>query len=97
LIQANDLPNYYVNWAKQQFGSKHAKEIAEMLSLYTKYNARRTPEMLTASIYSVENYREADRIVEEYKQLLKKSTSIYEQLSEDYKTSYYQLVQSPQI
>jgi hypothetical protein len=94
-IHAKDLPNYYVNWAKQQFGNEHAKEIAEMLSFYTKYNARRTPEMLTAATYSVENYREADRIVEEYKQLLKKSTSIYELLSERYKTSYYQLVQSP--
>ena len=94
-IQAKDLPDYYVNWAKQQFGNEHAKEIAEMLSLYTKFNARRTPEMLTAATYSVENYREADRIVEEYKQLLKKSTSIYEQLSDEYKTSYYQLVQSP--
>lgn len=94
-IQAKDLPDYYVTWAKQQFGTEHANEIAEMLSLYTKYNARRTPEMLTASTYSVENYREADRIVEEYNQLLKKSTAVYGQLSEQYKTAYYQLVQAP--
>jgi len=94
-IQAEDLPGYYVSWAKQQFGSEHAKEIAGILSLYTKYNARRTPEMLTATTYSTENYREADRIVEEYRQLLGKSSSIYEQLSEEYKSSYYQLVQSP--
>ena len=94
-IQAKDLPNYYVSWAIQQFGNEHAKVIAELFALYTKYNSRRTPEMLTASTYSVENYREADRIVEEYKQLLKQSSSIYEQLSDEYKTSYYQLVQSP--
>ncbi len=94
-IQAADLPNYYVKWATQQFGNEHSKEIAEMLSLYTKYNARRTPEMITANTYSVENYREADRIVDEWTQLLKKSTSVYEQLSERYKTAYYQLVQSP--
>jgi hypothetical protein len=94
-VLADDLPNYYVNWAKQQFGNEHAKEISEMLSLYTKYNARRTPEMLTAITYSVENYREADRIVEEYNQLLKKSTSVYERLPESYKSAYYQLVQSP--
>lgn len=94
-IQAKDLPNYYISWVKQQFGNEYEKEIAEMLSLYTKYNARRTPEMLTDITYSVENYREADRIVEEYAQLLKKSTSIYEKLSEEYKSSYYQLVQSP--
>ncbi|HMQ08976.1 MAG TPA: glycosyl hydrolase 115 family protein [Saprospiraceae bacterium] len=94
-IQAKDLPGYYVNWAKQQFGDEHAKEIAEMLSLYTKYNARRTPEMITANTYNVENYREADRIVDEYTQLLKQSSSLYVKLSEQYKTAYYQLVQSP--
>ncbi|MFO7370786.1 MAG: glycosyl hydrolase 115 family protein [Bacteroidales bacterium] len=94
-IQAKDLPNYYINWAKQQFGNQYAKEIAGMLSLYTKYNARRTPEMITAQTYSVENYREADRIVDEYTQLLNKSTSIYDLLSERYKTAYYQLVHSP--
>lgn len=94
-IQANDLPNYYIKWAKQQFGSEYAKEIAELLSLYTKYNTRRTPEMLTADTYSVENYREADRIVDEYKQLLERSTFIYERISEKYRSSYYQLVQFP--
>ncbi len=94
-IQAADLPKYYVSWVKQQFGNQYAKEIAELLSLYTKYNARRTPEMLTGNTYSVENYREADRIVEEYNQLLKNSTSVYEQLPERHKTAYYQLVQSP--
>lgn len=94
-IQAADLPNYYVNWAKQQFGNQYAKEIAELLSLYTKYNARRTPEMLTGNTYSVENYCEADRIVEELNQLLKNSTSVYVQLPERHKTAYYQLVQSP--
>ncbi|MFA5013764.1 MAG: glycosyl hydrolase 115 family protein [Candidatus Paceibacterota bacterium] len=94
-IQAKDLPDYYVNWARQQFGNEFAKEIAEILLLYTKYNARRTPEMLTAGTYSIENYREADRIVEEYKQLLEKSTSICKQLAKEYKSAYYQLVQSP--
>jgi hypothetical protein len=94
-IQAKDLPDFYVRWARQQFGNQHAQEIAEMLSLYTKYNARRTPEMLTASTYSVENYREADRIVEEYKQLLEKSTSVYEKLPEAQKVAFYQLVHSP--
>lgn len=94
-IEASDLPNYYVKWAGQQFGSKHAEEIADLLALYTKYNARRTPEMITASTYSVENYREADRIVEEYHQLLQRSTKVYEELAEPYKAAFYQLVQSP--
>ncbi len=94
-IQAKDLPDFYIKWAKQQFGGQYAKEIAELLSLYTKYNARRTPEMLTPETYSIEYYREADRIVDEYQQLLRKSISVYKQLPDKYKTAFYQLVQSP--
>ncbi|UCH14547.1 MAG: glycosyl hydrolase 115 family protein, partial [Bacteroidales bacterium] len=94
-IQSNDLPGYYVSWAKQQFGDCHSKEIAELLSLYTKYNARRTPEMLKPDTYSLKNYREADRVVDEFKQLLEKSTNIYDQLPESYKPAFYQLVHSP--
>lgn len=94
-IQAKDLPKYYVNWASQQFGGQHPEEIAELLSLYTKYNSRRTPEMLTSNTYSIENYREADRIVEEYNTLASRSRSIYNQLPEQYKTAFFQLVLSP--
>ncbi len=94
-IQAKDLPKYYVNWAEQQFGGYYSKEIAELLSLYTKYNARRTPEMLTASTYSIENYREADRIVGEYNTLAVKSKNIYNQLPETYRPAFFQLVLSP--
>ncbi|HEX2922117.1 MAG TPA: glycosyl hydrolase 115 family protein [Bacteroidales bacterium] len=94
-IEANDLPGYYIRWAKQQFGNEHADEIGEILSLYTKYNARRTPEMLAGDTYSIENYREADKIVEEYKKLLEKSTSIFNSLPSESKSAYYQLVQSP--
>ncbi len=94
-IQAKDIPEYYINWATQQFGDEFAAEIAEILSLYTKYNARRTPEMLTPDTYSIENYREADRVVDEYNELTEKSRKIYNQLPEVYKPSFYQLVLSP--
>ncbi|MCF8358886.1 MAG: glycosyl hydrolase 115 family protein [Prolixibacteraceae bacterium] len=94
-IQAEDLPDYYVNWSKQQFGDAHAKEIAELLALYTKYNSRRTPEMITPETYSIENYREADRVVEAYNTLAEKSKNIYYQLPGSHKAAFYQLVHSP--
>ncbi|MBN1787265.1 MAG: glycosyl hydrolase 115 family protein [Sedimentisphaerales bacterium] len=94
-ISAGDLPNYYVSWARQQFGGKYAEEIAEILLLYTKYNSRRTPEMLTEETYSLENYREADRIVDEYNQLYEKAQSIYDKLGQSHKSAFYQLVLFP--
>lgn len=94
-IQSKDLPSYYKNWAAQQFGPTYANDIAEILSLYTKYNARRTPEMLKPDTYNINNYREADRIIEEYDALVEKSKRIYQNLDESYKSAFYQLVLSP--
>ncbi|PKQ45452.1 glycosyl hydrolase 115 family protein [Confluentibacter flavum] len=94
-MKASDLPNYYLNWADQQFGSEHAIDITEILALSTKYSARRTPEMLKPDTYSLDNYREADRILEEYTQLLDRSKTIYDKLSQSYKSAYYQLVHYP--
>lgn len=94
-MKASDLPIYYLNWADQQFGSEYATEIADIIALSTKYSARRTPEMLKPDTYSLDNYREADRILEEYTQLFNRSKTIYDKLPENYKSAYYQLVHYP--
>lgn len=94
-MKASDLPIYYLNWADQQFGNEHATEIADIIALSTKYSARRTPEMLKPDTYSLDNYREADRILEEYTQLFNRSKSVYDKLAESYKSAYYQLVHYP--
>jgi hypothetical protein len=94
-IQAKDLPDYYGRWAKQQFGDFYTTDIAELLALTTKYNARRTHEMIKPDTYSIQNYREADRIIEEFQQLYEKSSKIYEQLPEEYQSAFFQLVHSP--
>ncbi len=94
-ISHNDLPKYYTKWASQQFGQEHAKKIGEILSLYTKYNGRRTPESITPETYSLVNYREADRVVEEYKNLMVRTQDIYDALPEAHKAAFYQLVYYP--
>jgi hypothetical protein len=94
-MEASELPGYYVKWATQQFGSDHAEEIAELLALGTKYSARRTPEMIQPETYSLFNYREADRILDEYDDVFERSTAVYNQLPEDQKDAFYQLVHFP--
>lgn len=94
-IEHKDLPEYYFHWAKQQFGKKHAKQIAHILAKYTKFNARRTPEMLSSDTYSVEHYREADRIVDEYQNLVGSAQAIYDKLPASSQPSFYQLVLFP--
>lgn len=94
-MHAADLPSYYEHWAEQQFGRRYAREIGEITALYTKYSARRTPEMLKPETYSLENYREADRILDEYKQLREAAVTIFQALPESHKAAYYQLVLFP--
>jgi hypothetical protein len=94
-LQAKDLPAYYLRWATQQFGAAHAAEIADLQARYTKYNARRTPEMLTADTYSVENYREADRVVGEFNDLAAQARRVYGQLDKAYQPAFFQLLLSP--
>ncbi len=92
---ANDLPQYYTQWAAEQFGEKHAKEIGELIALYTKYNSRRKPEMIDTTTYSLTNYNEAEKIVEEYNTLLQKAKKLGVLLPANQKDSYHQLVLFP--
>lgn len=94
-MDASDLPQYYVDWATQQFGPEHAAEIADLIRLYTKYSARRTPEMLKPDTYSISNYREAERVLDEYEDLYERSMTVFYELPESHHSAYYQLVHFP--
>jgi len=89
------LPEYTRLWAAQQFGPEHAPEIAELLTKYAKYNARRKPELLAPDTYSLVDFSEADRVVGEYNQLVAKAEHISKLLPNEYKDAYYQLVLFP--
>lgn len=89
------LPEYTRNWAAEQFGREHATEIARMLDLYTKYNGRRKPELLSPETYSLNNFREAERIVEDYNNLAKEATSLNEKMQPRQKDAFYELVLHP--
>ncbi len=91
-IPAEKLPEYTRQWATEQFGPKYADEIANLLTQYTRFNYRRTPEMLTPETYSMFHYREAETVVKEYNNLFAIACEIGSKLSEEYKDAYYQLV-----
>lgn len=89
------LPDYTKSWVKQQFGEKHANEIADILTKYTKYNGRRKPELLDPFTYSLTNYKEAETVVSDYNTIAQKAETIYHQLPEQYKDAFYQLILHP--
>ncbi|MBN1184580.1 MAG: glycosyl hydrolase 115 family protein [Bacteroidales bacterium] len=92
---ASRLRNYHLKWAEEQFGEEYSEEIAELLWFYTKYNRRRTPEMLNDTTYSLVNYREFERVTDEYDEIFRKSDAIYNDIDTIYKDSYFQLVHHP--
>jgi hypothetical protein len=89
------LPEYTRNWAAEQFGSERAPEIARMLDLYTKYNGRRKPELLSPETYSLTNFQEFERVVEEYNQLAREAETLNEKIPSAQKDAFYQLVLHP--
>lgn len=92
---AERLPEYSRLWAEEQFGADHAVEIAGLLDSYTKFNSRRKHELLSPETYSLIHYREFERVVEEYNQLVEKSEYLYEVIPEEQKDAFYQLVLHP--
>jgi len=94
-IQANDLQHYTESWAAAQFGSKHAVAIADIISKYSKYNGRRKPELLDANTYSIENYNEAYKVVDDFKNLLNKAEQVRADLPTQFQDAFFQLVLHP--
>ncbi|MDZ7374197.1 MAG: glycosyl hydrolase 115 family protein, partial [candidate division KSB1 bacterium] len=94
-IHAEDLPEYARKWAEEQFGPDYAAEIAYILTEYTRFNSRRKPELLSPDTYSLVHYREAERIVEDYRQLEKAARALYEKMPAEYRDAFYQLVLHP--
>ena len=82
-------------WATREFGSKYAKDIADIMAKYTKYNGRRKPELLEPGTFSLENYHEADTVVAEWKAITEKARKIYAKLPPESRDAFYQLVLYP--
>lgn len=94
-IQADQLQAYTEQWCEQQFGKTNAKEIANLLSLYTKYNGRIKPELLNEETYSLTNYNEFERVTNEYKTLATQAIALSKKIDPSSQEAYYQLVLHP--
>jgi hypothetical protein len=92
---AERLPEYTELWVARQFGAEHAKDIAEILMAYTKFNSRRKLELLAPDTYSLVDYREAETVVAEYNELAARARHISDSLPAEYKDAFYQLVLHP--
>ena len=92
---SDGMSAWTTEWAARQFGPEHAEEIGEIISAYTKFNARRKPELLSPFTYSLVNYFEAERVTREYNRLLIKAETIRILLPDKIQDAYFHLVLFP--
>ena len=107
-IPLKDVPAWHERYAAENFGSRHAEEIAEVLHTYGVLQARRKPELLNRRItsgpgttvtyndqenpYFLENYREMDRVTADWQRLAREVDRIGRKLPPSHQDAYYQLV-----
>lgn len=91
----DNLRDYYTQWAKEQFGNSYAKESGDIIRKYSQLIARRKPELLDANTYSLSNYGEFSKVVNEWSELEKQADEINQGLPSDYKDAFFELVLHP--
>ncbi len=91
----DNFDEYTQTWAAREFGPNYSREIADIVSKYTKFNGRRKPELLTPFTYSLVNYDEAETVVNEYNKIAFKAEEIYNKLSVEKRDAFYELVFFP--
>ena len=94
-VNENNLQNYYTQWSEEQFGPGHAKEIGEIIQKYSQYIARKKPELLSPETYSLLNYDEATKILNEYQKLVDDAEKINNELPAEYQNAFFELVLHP--
>jgi len=89
------MAGYLRLWAEREFGPEYAADIADIISKYTKYNARRKPELLEPDTFSLVNYREADRVIADWKAITDRAEAISAKLPAEARDAFFQLVLHP--
>jgi hypothetical protein len=92
---AERLPEFLKLWATREFGAAHADEIAALVEGYTRFNGRRKPEQLEPGTFSIEHYREAERVGAEWQALAERARALAPLLPEAQRDAYFELVQYP--
>lgn len=90
-----DLETYTEKWAEEQFSSEYSREIADIISLYSKLNGRIKPELLDHNTYSLVNFKESEVVNNQYKKLVERVYDIKKRVQKEYMEPFFELVEYP--
>jgi len=89
------LGEYSRSWAARDFGAEHAAEVAALVNGYSKLNRHRTPELMAPDTYSLTNYREAERVLALWRDLVARAERLDAALPPERRDAFFQLVLYP--
>lgn len=90
----DNLGNYTEKFADDQFGKTNAKEIAEIINLYCKYNSRVSAEMMNHKTYNLHS-GEFLQVRDSYLALEARALRQFINLDDAYKDTYKQIFLHP--
>ena len=90
----DNLDDYAIKFCADKFGEEQAKEAAEILTTYCKYNSRVTAEMLDKNTYNLKN-GEFLQVKNAYLALEAEARRQYGRLAPQYKDAYKELILHP--
>jgi len=96
-VTKDDVANYQLRWAQREFSPEYAAEIADIVSQYAKFNGIRKPDLLNPTVFSLVNYREAERFSEGWNTIMTRAQKLNEMLPKEQQDAFYQLVLHPTV
>lgn len=93
----DNVASFVNSWAEREFdlSARDAATVAEVIANVTRFNARRKPELLNSTVYSLVNYREAEGVLAELQTMNATASRLYNSISSDKKAAFFQLVLHP--
>jgi hypothetical protein len=92
---SDNISTFAELWAEREFGKEFAPQIASVVSKFTKYSARRKPELLSPDTYSLVNYQEADSVLADSKAIVAEASNLYQKLPLDERDAFFETVLYP--
>lgn len=96
------LERFPEDWSTATFGPDHASEIADLVTRYSQYAARRKPELIDATSFPLGALTpealdggEFGAMIAEWHALEQRAEALRVQLPDDQQAAYFQLVQHP--
>jgi hypothetical protein len=97
-VPADALRDWTRRWARQQLPALDpagAAEAADVVIEYQRLASRRKPELLDTATYSLANWREAERVLEDWRALAARASRVSASLPESHRDAWYQLALHP--